>query len=95
MGKVKLTLSIEEEVVEKAKDMGLNLSKVCENALIDIIKRIERPLSQNSGVNYPKTGQKGNVLVLRPGFEPGSRAREARMLGRTTLPELPVDRNSA
>ncbi|CAB3287057.1 protein of unknown function [Methanocaldococcus lauensis] len=25
--------------------------------------------------------------MLRPGFEPGSRARKARMIGRTTPPE--------
>ncbi len=29
-----------------------------------------------------------NQRVLRPGFEPGSSAREAEMIGRTTLPEL-------
>ena len=28
------------------------------------------------------------ILVLRPGFEPGSAAREAAILGRTILPEL-------
>lgn len=27
-------------------------------------------------------------IVLRPGFEPGSRPREGRMIGRTTPPEL-------
>ena len=31
--------------------------------------------------------------MLRPGFEPGSRARKARMIGRTTPPELISDFN--
>ena len=43
MGKVKLTLSVEEDVVQKARALGLNLSKVCENALNDYIKRLEAP----------------------------------------------------
>ncbi len=29
-------------------------------------------------------------LVPRPGFEPGSRARKARILGRAILPRLPL-----
>ncbi len=32
------------------------------------------------------------MRVLRPGFEPGSRAREARILDRAILPELPAGR---
>ena len=34
--KVKPTLYINEEVIKKGKDLGLNLSKVTENALIDL-----------------------------------------------------------
>jgi post-segregation antitoxin (ccd killing protein) len=43
MGKVKLTLTVDADVVKKARDLGLNLSKVCENALNDYIKRLEAP----------------------------------------------------
>lgn len=42
LAKVKLTLTVEEEVIKKAKKLGLNLSQVAENAFLDMIKRIER-----------------------------------------------------
>ena len=42
LAKVKLTLTVEEEVIKKGKKLGLNLSQVAENAFIDMIKRIER-----------------------------------------------------
>ena len=39
-----------------------------------------------------KRGPRGGAprVVPRPGFEPGSRAREARILGRAILPRLPA-----
>lgn len=40
--KVKLTLTVEAEVIKKARKLGLNLSQVAENAFLDMIKRIER-----------------------------------------------------
>ncbi len=38
--KTKVTLYISKEIIEKAKEIGLNLSKVCENALIRSIKAL-------------------------------------------------------
>lgn len=35
------SIRIDEEVFEKAKKIGLNVSKVAENALKDMIERIE------------------------------------------------------
>ena len=35
-GKVKLTLTVEEKVIKKARKLGLNLSKVAENAFKDV-----------------------------------------------------------
>jgi len=40
------TMRLDEDLVKKAHDLGLNVTKVCENALIDIINRIE-------GSKYP------------------------------------------
>ncbi len=39
-----------------------------------------------------KRGTRGRAprVVPRPGFEPGSRARKARILGRAILPRLPL-----
>jgi post-segregation antitoxin (ccd killing protein) len=39
--KVKVNLTISKEVVEKAKEYGLNMSKVAENALKEYIRRLE------------------------------------------------------
>jgi hypothetical protein len=41
MGKVKLTLTFEDEVIKKARKLGLNHYQVAENGFIDIIGRIE------------------------------------------------------
>lgn len=39
--KKNVLLYIDEKVVTKAKDLGLNLSKTCENALKEAIRRLE------------------------------------------------------
>ena len=36
-------IRIEDNIAEKAKELGLNISKVSENALKELIRRIERP----------------------------------------------------
>ena len=59
MGKVKLTLTVDADVVQKARALGLNLSKVCENALQDHIRRLEGPVyryvNENSSSNVEQT----------------------------------------
>jgi hypothetical protein len=42
MAKIRVNLSIDEDVVMKAKQIGINLSQYCENALKDAIQRLER-----------------------------------------------------
>jgi len=44
---VRVNLTIDEEVVRKAKELGLNLSKTCENALKEAIRRLEGSNSQS------------------------------------------------
>ena len=76
MAKKNLMVYIEEEVIEKAKELGLNISKVCENCLKDMIGRIE-------GSNPPKDCEKDSdkeLLVGPPGFEPGSREPKSQSL---------------
>ena len=45
----------------------------------------------SEGAERERRGSRGGSprVVPRPGFEPGSRAREARILGRAILPRLP------
>lgn len=45
--KTKLTIYVDQEVILKAKDIGLNLSKFCEKALIRAIEALE-------GIHLPK-----------------------------------------
>lgn len=47
--KVRTTLLIDKEVIEKAKELGLNLSKVCENCLKQYIKALESVRMTNGG----------------------------------------------
>ena len=42
MGKrIKVNLTMDEEVVKEAKKIGINLSQFCENALREAIKRLK------------------------------------------------------
>ena len=44
--KKNVMITIDAEIVKKAKEIGLNISKVSENALKEMIKRIESPNPQ-------------------------------------------------
>ncbi len=74
---VRVNLTIDEQVVKKAKDLGLNISKVSENAL----KRAINALEQSNPESGSKTkflgeasfGKEGSVEP-RAGFEPATSA---------------------
>lgn len=67
MPKIRVNLSIDEDVVNKAKQIGINLSQYCENALKDAIQRLERGYpSRDPGIfrepyanNHAETRLKG------------------------------------
>ncbi len=50
--KVSTCLYIDKEVLENAKRIGLNVSRVSENALKEAINRLEGP-KQETGLNSP------------------------------------------
>ena len=50
--KARVNLTMDAEVVQKAKDLGLNISKISENAIISYIERLEGI----SVVNKPENG---------------------------------------
>ena len=60
---VRVNLTIDADVVKKAKKLGLNLSKVSENSLKDMISRIE-------GSNSSNKPEKNGKMVRGVGFEP-------------------------
>jgi hypothetical protein len=68
--KQRVTINLSSEIVEKARITGLNLSTVCENALISMLTRLDTSISENKRIlrNPISEGE----LVPRPGFEPGT-----------------------
>ena len=66
--KKRVNIYIDEEVVKKAQEIGLNVSKTCENCLKETIRRLESPTPQNRKSNGG-TGTVGSV-VRGTGLEP-------------------------
>jgi post-segregation antitoxin (ccd killing protein) len=67
---------MDEEVVKKAKEMGLNLSKLCENCLKQAIKGLESTIYKN---NQEKggIGTAGSDRCGCRDLNPGSQAWKA------------------
>ena len=61
---VRVNLTIDEQVVKKAKDLGLNISKVSENALKRAIKALEQ--------SNPESGSKTKFLGEASSYKEGS-----------------------
>ncbi len=72
---MKVTISIRPMLKSLAEKFGINLSASLEDALIQRLRDLVLI-------------EEGKNAMLRPGFEPGSRDRESRMIGRATPPEL-------
>ena len=72
MQKKNVMIRIDSEIVETAKELGLSISKYCENALINGINAL---IYADTGKGLRRVpGVPSAKLVLRPGFEPGSAA---------------------
>ena len=54
--KGKLTLYVDLELVKEAKELGLNISKICENALKIAIEQIRPLYKKNSPENFERCG---------------------------------------
>ncbi len=72
MGKKRnVLLYMDEEIVEKAKKIGLNISQYCENCLKQAIERLEGlnpPKNHEYHPNYLET----STVEPRAGFEPAT-----------------------
>ena len=67
--KQKVTINLDPEVVRKARELGLNISKIAENALKEYIKRLESSDLQTSSFS-----KRNCVVVDGAGFEPATSA---------------------
>ncbi len=97
MSKVRTTINLNEDVVKKAKKLGINISAVAERAIIEYIKELEnirgegnktysKPIN-NSQIKRQNTGskpQEGNSMGLLR-FELKSITPEA-----TRIPSYPT-----
>ncbi len=77
-------ITLSQDLYAISREYGINLPKLLESSLIKLLDAQNKPFS--FGTAFPLPKRKG--VVLRPGFEPGSVAREATILDRTILPEL-------
>ena len=81
--KTYVTIYVDEEVVKKAKELGFNISKLCENAMKQAIKRMEGSNCQREGM---ETVGCHEGVGPGSGFEPEHRAPQARRLPGYLIP---------
>ena len=81
--KVKVSVLIDQNIYKKAHELGINVSKACENNLITLINAIE---STNGKTPFlaQVLSVKESDLVRSPGFEPGIISLEGTHLWRGT-----------
>ena len=82
-------IRIDAELVRKAKEYGLNISKVSENALKEMIRRLESPIAPKEPIDCPDDSQ-NNGLVARGRFELPSAGPKPTMLVHYTRRSLTV-----
>jgi len=68
--KTNSTLYLDAEVINLAHEMGLNVSKTCENSLKQAINRLQGINSENNSTQQCINDQ--NMIADRAGFEPKS-----------------------
>ncbi len=61
---------MDRDVVTEAKDIGLNLSKTCENALKNATKRLTNTNNSKNDDSLSSVDSSDNSLVREAGFEP-------------------------
>jgi hypothetical protein len=64
--KKNVMIRIDANLVQKAKELGLNISKVSENALKEMIRRIESPSATKEARNCPEI-ESGGAARIRTG----------------------------
>ena len=87
--KARTNILIDEQILRRAQDMGLNISRTCERALSMYAECIHNGDCQikNGFLGAASFGKEGavNSVVRSPRFEPGSSAWQADVLDQTRL----------
>ena len=58
--KKNVMIRIDADLVQKSKELGLNISKISENALKEMVKRIESPNALKEDTDCPDSSQNNN-----------------------------------
>ena len=66
MSKVRTTINLNENVVKKAKSMGINISAAAERGIINYIKELENIGSENKNSNNLTTNHSRQSSVRTP-----------------------------
>ena len=74
--KKRINITVDAEVHKKAHELGLNVSKVCENALKDAVRRLEQPTTQTETNGGYADARRASPEQRKPraGFEPATSA---------------------
>jgi post-segregation antitoxin (ccd killing protein) len=77
--KVRTTLTIDEEVLKTAMQIGINVSQFCENALREGIERLKSPINAPEGKSAPVSlssvsllDKRKSAMEPRAGFGPAT-----------------------
>ena len=68
--KKKVSILIDKEILEKAHELGINISKVCENSLKLYIQAIEQARTKEQAFLNEASFAKEGSMVGPLGFEP-------------------------
>ena len=71
MTKTNVTIRIDEDVVKEAKELGLNISKTCENCLKQAIKHMKQLYGEVNSNSSSKNGVWCGRRDLNPGPQRG------------------------
>jgi post-segregation antitoxin (ccd killing protein) len=88
-GKIRTNITIDPQVLKKAKEYGLNVSKIAENALKEYIRRLEGSSQQtetNGGYTDTRSVSHQHRMVDGTGFEPATSAMPTPRSFQTDLP---------
>ena len=70
--KINASIYVDAEIIQKARELGLNISKTCENALKEAIRRLEGS-NPHTNCGNPQFGSSKHI-VDGTGFEPAASA---------------------
>ena len=68
--KIRTTLTIDDEVLRTAMQIGINVSQFCENALRDGIERLKSPKNVSEGKSISFSRSSGSLSKRESDVEP-------------------------